>query len=45
VIFEHIKGKDNTLPDIFLRSSILQEWRNEHSPVGMNISVLVLKIS
>ena len=25
VIFEHIKGKDNTLPDIFSRSSILQE--------------------
>ncbi|KAG2655267.1 hypothetical protein PVAP13_1KG000176 [Panicum virgatum] len=25
VIFEHIKGKDNTLSDIFSRSSILQE--------------------
>ena len=25
VIFEHIKGKDNTLPDIFSRLSILQE--------------------
>jgi len=25
VIFEHIKGKDNVLPDIFSRSSILQE--------------------
>jgi hypothetical protein len=25
VIFEHIKEKDNTLPDIFSRSSILQE--------------------
>jgi len=25
VIFEHIKGKDNTLPDIFSQSSILQE--------------------
>lgn len=25
VVFEHIKGKDNCLPDIFSRSSILQE--------------------
>ena len=25
VIFEHIKGKDNTLPDIFSRSSVSQE--------------------
>ena len=25
VIFEHIKGKDNTLPDIFSRASNLQE--------------------
>jgi len=25
VIFEHIKGKDNILPDIFSRSSILQD--------------------
>ena len=25
VIFEHIKGKDNCLPDIFSRSTILQE--------------------
>jgi len=25
VIFEHIKGKDNILPDIFSQSSILQE--------------------
>ena len=25
VVFEHIKGKDNCLPDIFSRASILQE--------------------
>ena len=40
MIFEHIKGKENTLPDIFSRSSILQEWRKKQAQVGKNISVL-----
>ena len=45
MIFEHIKGKDNTLPDIFSRLSILQEWRKKQALVGVNILVLLLKIS
>ena len=34
IIFEDIKTKDNTLPNIFSRSSILQEWSEEQSPIG-----------
>ena len=45
IIFEHIKGKDNTLPNIFSRFSILQERREEPALLGVNVSVLELIIS
>jgi hypothetical protein len=45
VIFKHIKGKDNTLPNIFSQSSTLQEWRKEQALSVMNISVLELIMS
>jgi hypothetical protein len=45
VIFEHIKGKDITLPDIFSRLSILQKWRKERALSMVNILVLELIIS
>jgi hypothetical protein len=45
VIFQYIKGKDNTLPDIFSWSSILQERRKEQALSVVNILVLELIIS
>ena len=33
VVFEHIKGKDNKLPDLFSRSSFLQNDKEDNQPL------------
>jgi len=41
VVFEHIKGKDNSIPNIFSHASILQESRKEWALQELNILALV----
>lgn len=40
VVFEHIKGKDNNLPDLLSRLPILQVWRNLWIIMELNSSLL-----